>query len=70
MRSPISPKSNTCPEGADVYVASIRGKVGVYYPGRSGRLPCATGVERRGDERPEVSRGHSRLLDRAEGPNM
>jgi hypothetical protein len=31
---------------------------------------CATGVERCWDEPPEVSRGHSRFIDRTEGPNM
>jgi len=70
MRRPLSSKSNTCTEGAGVDAAGIRVKVGVHYPGRSERLPCATRVERRGDERPEVSRGHSRSLDRTEGPNM
>ncbi|KAF0146868.1 MAG: hypothetical protein FD187_3184 [bacterium] len=70
MRRLISSKSDTCTEGADVNAAGIRGKVGVHYPGRSGRLPRATRVERRGDERPEVSRGHSRSLDRTEGLNM
>jgi hypothetical protein len=33
----------------------------VHYPGRSGVLDT---------EKPEVSRGHSRHIDRAEGPNV
>jgi hypothetical protein len=44
-------------------------KVGVHYPGRSVPLPCATGVERRRDGEAEVSRGHSKPIDPAEGLN-
>jgi hypothetical protein len=35
MRSQISSKSHTCPEGYVVYVAGISGKVCAQYPGRS-----------------------------------
>ena len=69
MRRQISLKSDTCTEGAAVDAAGIRGKVSAHYPGRSVRLPCATGVARRRDGRAEVSRGHSRSTDRTEGPN-
>ena len=70
MRGQKSSKSNTCPEGADVDAAGISEKVGVHYPGRSANLPCATGIERCRDGLAEVSRGRSRWLDPAEGPNM
>ncbi len=70
MRSPISLKSNTCPEGVGVDATGIRVKVGAHYPGRSVRLPSATRVEKRGDERAEVSQRHSRSSDRTEGLNM
>ncbi len=35
MRSPISPKSNTCTESVDVNVTDISAKVTAQYPGRS-----------------------------------
>ena len=50
-------------EGMDVYAAGISGKVGAHYPGRSADLPCATDIERCGDELAEVSRGHSRFVE-------
>ncbi len=70
MRRHISSKSDTCTEGMYVDAAGISAKVGVHYPGRSVALPCATGVERRRDGAAEVSRGHSRFIDRTEGPNV
>ena len=70
MRRPISSKSDTCTEGAGVNVTDISVKVSAQYPGRSALLRKATIVERRWEGRAEVSRGHSRLLDRAEGLNM
>ena len=68
MRGRKSSKSDTCPEGVVVDVAGISGKVGAHYPGRSASLPRATGIERCWDGLAEVSRGHSRWLDPAEGP--
>jgi hypothetical protein len=56
-------------ESSDVDAAGISGKVSAHYPGRSAILPCASVAERRRDEVAEVSRGHSRLGDQAEGPN-
>lgn len=53
-----------------VDAAGISVKVGAFYPGRSVGLPRATGVERRREGSAEVSRGHSRRADRAEGPNV
>lgn len=70
MRRQISSKSDSCTEGADVYAAGISAKAGEHYPGRSVRLPLATGVERRREGRAEVSRGHSSSIDRSEGPNV
>ncbi len=70
MRSPISSKSNTCTEGMGVYAAGISVKAGAHYPGRSVDLPCATTVVRWRDGSAEVSRGHSRSIDRTEGPNV
>ncbi len=70
MRRRISSKSDSCTEGAGVYAAGISVKVGAHYPGRSVRLPLATGVERRREGRAEVSRGHSSSFDRSEGLNM
>jgi hypothetical protein len=70
MRRPISSKSGTCPEGVSVYAAGISVKVGAHYPGRSDGLPRATGVERLWEGSSEVSRGRSRLADRAEGLNV
>lgn len=52
-----------------VDAAGISVEVGVHYPGRSDGLPCATVAERRRDGSSEVSRGHSRRIDPAEGPN-
>ncbi len=71
MRRLISPKSDTCPEGMYVYAAGIGVKVGAHYPGRSVRLSFGTtaaAMYREG--RAEVSRGHSRFIDRTEGPNV
>jgi len=70
MRRLISSKSKTCPEGMDVNAAGISVKVGAPYPGRSVDLPCATGIERCREGSAEVSRGHSRSIDRTEGPNV
>ena len=70
MRRRFSSKSYTCTESMDVYAAGISVKVDTSYPGRSARLPQATGVERRRDGRAEVSRWHSRSIDRTEGQNM
>jgi hypothetical protein len=70
MRRRISSKSNTCTEGVIVYAAGISVKVGAHYPGRSADLPCATVAKRRRDGSVEVSRGHSRFIDRTEGPNV
>ena len=74
MRRPLSSKSGTCTEGAHVDAAGISAKVGAHYPGRSANLPpgrkVATETGRWKDGRAEVSRGHSRLTDRVEGPNM
>jgi hypothetical protein len=69
MRRQQSSKSNTCTESFDVNAAGISGKVSAQYPGRSAILPCASDAERRRDEVAEVSRGHSRSGDQAEGPN-
>lgn len=44
-------------------------KVGLRYPERSARLPCADGAVRRRDEWAEFSRKHSRATNRTEGPN-
>jgi hypothetical protein len=60
VRRPISSKPETCTERYDVNPTDISVKVGASYPGRSGGLPCATGIERCRDGLPEVSRGHSR----------
>ena len=54
----------------DVDAAGISVKVNAHYPGRSANLRYATGVERRRDGLAEVSRGHSRFIDRTEGPNV
>jgi len=55
----------------DVYAAGISVKVGVHYPGRSADLPQrATVIARWRDGSAEVSRGHSRPFDPAEGLNM
>jgi hypothetical protein len=70
MRRQILSKSKTCPESLYVNAADISVKVRVHYPGRSATLPRATSAERRWDEVAEVSRGHSRSIDRTEGPNM
>ena len=70
MRRQLSSKSDTCTEGMDVYAAGISVKVSAHYPGRSADLPSATVVERRRDGSAEVSRGHSRSIDRTEGPNV
>jgi len=66
----VSLKPSTCPEGAAVYAAGISVKVSAHYPGRSADLPCATAAARRSEGSAEVSRGHSRPFDPAEGPNM
>ena len=70
MRRLTYPKSDTCTESMGVYAAGINVKVDISYPRRSARLPRATDVARHRDGRAEVSRGHSRSLDRTEGPNM
>ncbi len=54
----------------NVYAAGISVKEGASYPGRSVGLPCATSVERCWDGSSEVSSGHIRPFDPAEGPNM
>ena len=54
----------------DVDAAGISVKVGAHYPGRSADLPCATPAVRRRDGSAEVSRGHSKAIDRTEGPNV
>lgn len=79
MRRHLSLKSDTCTERVAVYATGISGKVSAHYPGRSADLPapwrykpegaCARVVERRRDGSAEVSRGHSRSFDAAEGPN-
>ncbi len=69
MRRQLSSKSSTCPGGMDVNAAGISVKVGVQYPGRSDGLPRATEVERPREGLSEVSRGHSRFADQAEGLN-
>ncbi len=53
-----------------VYAAGISVKVYANYPGRSAGLPCATVAERRQDGAAEVSRRHSRSIDRTEGLNV
>ena len=70
MRRHISSKSDSCTESVGVYAAGISVKVIAHYPGRSVGLPCATVVARRRDGSAEVSRGHSRSIDRTEGPNL
>ena len=70
VRSRLSSKPSTCTGGMAVDAAGISVKVGAHYPGRSVRLPCATGVVRRREGWAEVSRGHSRFADRTEGLNM
>ena len=70
MRRPLSSKSNTCTEGMDVDAAGISVKAGAHYPGRSAELLGATVAGRRRDGSAEVSRGHSRSIDRTEGPNV
>ena len=55
----------------DLDAAGISVKVDAHYPGRSAGLPIsATVAERRRDGSAEVSRGHSRSIDRTEGPNV
>ena len=54
----------------DVNAAGISVKVDAPYPGRSVDLPCAISIERCWEGSTEVSRGHSRSIDRTEGPNM
>ena len=70
MRRHISSKSGSCTESVGVYAAGISVKVVAHYPGRSVDLPCATGFVRSRDGSAEVSRGHSRSIDRTEGPNV
>ena len=70
MRRLISSKSKTCPEGMDVNAAGISVKVGAPYPGRSVDLPWATSIVRCREGSAEVSRGHSRSIDRTEGLNV
>jgi len=54
----------------DVYAAGISVKVNAHYPGRSVGLPRATAAVRRREGLAEVSRGHSRFIDRTEGPKV
>ena len=54
----------------EVDAAGISVKVEAHYPGRSVDLLGATAAERRRDGSTEVSRGHSRSIDRTEGPNV
>ena len=70
MRRQISSKPEPYPESMDVDAAGISVKVNAHYPGRSVGLPRATAVVRRWEGLAEVSRGHSRFIDRTEGPNV
>jgi hypothetical protein len=71
MRGRINLKSKTYTEVLCVYGAVMNGEVGAHYPGRSPSLPVsATAIERWWDGGGEVSRGHSKRGDFAEGPNM
>ena len=70
MRGPKDSKPGTYTEGMEVNMADISGKECARYPGRSGYLPLATHVVRYEDGCPEVSRGHSRRNECAEGPNL
>lgn len=73
MRRRISLKSDTCTERCGVYMAGISGKVCAQYPGRSaalhGILSRAISIERWKEGTAEVSREHSRSIDRSEGSN-
>jgi hypothetical protein len=70
MRGPINLKSKTYTEVLGVDVAVMNVEVSAHYPGRSPLLPMsATVAERRREGGGEVSRGHSRRIDPAEGPN-
>lgn len=63
-------KSKTYTEVLSVHVAVINGEVSAHYPGRSPLLPqSATAIVRWQEGNGEVSRGHSRRIDLAEGPN-
>jgi hypothetical protein len=70
VRGRIDSKPESYPESMGVDAAGISVKVNAHYPGRSVNLLYATGVERRRDGLAEVSRGHSRFIDRTEGPNV
>ena len=70
VRRPISSKRETCTERRDVNPTGISVKVSASYPGRSGGLPCATGIERCRDGQPEVSRGHSSCQQGATGRTL
>jgi hypothetical protein len=71
VRRQLSSKPEPYPERMGVDTAGIRGKVDAHYPGRSAGLPMsATAVARRWEGSAEVSRGHSRFLDRTEGLNV
>ena len=72
MRGQLYSKSNTCTGGMEVYAAGINAKAGAHYPGRSVRPSQngTTGAERRREGCTEVSRSHSRRIDRAEGLNV
>ncbi len=71
MRGPNYLKSKTYTEVLHVDGAVMNGEVSAHYPGRSPLLPkSATVVERWRDGGGEVSRGHSKRGDSAEGPNM
>lgn len=64
------PKANPCTEVAGVYLADISGKVSAHYPGRSLAVPMELGrLQSRDEAVGEVSRGHSKAVRAAEGPN-
>jgi hypothetical protein len=60
-------KAHYHPDRAAVYATGMWGEGHAPYPGRSARLPLATGVERRGDGRAEVSRGRVPFRTTAKG---
>jgi len=72
VREPLRSKPQPYPEIMGVYMAGISGKDNAQYPGRSVGLleMAAIELERVREETAEVSRGHSRYLDRTEGLNV
>lgn len=72
MRGLLNSKSETCTESMEVDAAGINAKASAHYPGISVSLSLirTTDVERHREGLAEVSRGHSRHIDRAEGPNV